>query len=136
MTITGILPWLWSIDTRSAEIVLAMVVAFRGAALLLPSASMDPMIYAAHLALFPEWAWGLLHLASGSVALLGILINGQWRRSPWLRVAGAMIVGTVFAMMTATFAINSPAAVSLAVAAYLPITIAALWSAVNIASKA
>jgi hypothetical protein len=136
LTLRGLLPWLWSLDTRSAEIVLAVIVIFRGGALLLPSASMAPLIYAGHLAIMPEWAWGAIELAAGAFALAGILINGRWRRSPWLRVLGATIVGAVFAMLTVTFAFNSPLTVSLAVAIYLPITMAALWSAVNVASKA
>lgn len=128
--------FLWSQDTRSAELLIAQICLMRGVFLALPTQSMSPMIYSGHLAMMPEWAWGLLEATAGIFAIAGILINGRWRKSPWLRVSGAIITGAIFASLTMTFQINSPLQVSLAVAVYLAITIGAIWCALNVASKA
>lgn len=127
--------FLWSLDTRSAELLIAQICLVRGVFLTLPGESLTPSIYAGHLAVMPEAAWGWLEILAGAFAIAGILINGRWRKSPWLRVSGAILTGSIFASLTMTFQINSSLQVSLAVAVYLSITLGAIWCALNVASK-
>lgn len=134
-TASGVFWWLWSLDTRTAEIVLAFMVFVRGLALLWPTESMDMQFYAANLALMSEPAWAVTHIIAGCLSGAGLLINGRMRRSPWMRIWGALISMAVFIGLTVTWAANSPSEVSLAVATYLPLSIVGGWCALNTAWK-
>ena len=131
----GILLWLWSLDTRSAEFLLGFVLLCRGFAISLPTDSMASAPYVPYLAIMPEIYWGLLTVLAGAAQVLGVVINGRWRRSPHLRMAGAWVGLMWYVALTITFLIGSPVTISIAAFLYLPLAIGSMWCFLNIASK-
>ena len=98
--------WLWSLDTRSAEFLLGFVLLSRGLAIALPTPSMGE-IYASYTTVMPELYWGLLTVFAGAAQTSGVVVNGRWRRSPALRMAGAWVGFMWYIALTLTFLINS-----------------------------
>lgn len=131
----GILLWLWSLDTRSAEFLLGFVLLCRGFAISLPTDSMASATYVPYLAIMPEIYWGLLTVSAGAAQVLGVVINGRWHRSPLLRMAGAWVGLMWYIALTITFLINSPLTISIAAFLYLPLALGSMWCFLNIASK-
>lgn len=63
---------------------------------------MDPAIYGDLVTSVPAEAWSWPITLASCVYLLGIWINGNWRWSPFLRLAGALVHAvslTLFAIM-------------------------------------
>lgn len=125
--------WLWAMDTRFAEFLMALIMFGRGIALALDPKAMNRPIYADFLDIMPQWGWSILCLCGGAFILAGLIINGQWRKSPFLRFTGALVSAVFFAMLTTLFYTGLHSYI--AVSAYLPITAASLWIAINISSK-
>lgn len=128
------LDWVWSLDTRAMEIVAGMCVVSRGLMILARPESMAGPTYDSFRAIMPEYMWALLCLVAGLFQIGGVLINGNWKRSPALRFVGAMIASTFFAMLT-TLSLTAYPPDSLAASMFLPLTVANIWTALNIASK-
>lgn len=83
-------------DSRPVELFLALGAVAWGAVVAVPS--WDHMASPAFLVLLswlPEWAWGALASALGTVSVAAIIINGRLRPSPLIRsaAAGALFVG-------------------------------------------
>lgn len=90
---------------------LAIASAFWLDAEMRPGPIMKPETYGELIVTLPTTFWaGSLMLASG-LYLLGIIINGRWRWSPWLRLAGSLwhsVTLTAFALggLTAPYGEN------------------------------
>lgn len=119
--------WLASLDTRLLEISLSWMLLTRGLACLMPQVAMSPALYGDFLEIMPESAWGALYFISGSLILAGIIINGRWRRSPVLRMIGALGSAMLLSML-AGFLSSGSNATSLAGVAYWNMTALALWN--------
>lgn len=130
------LKWLWSFDTRFGELIVAVMILCRGLVLAGSGQAMNESTYGAHLAILSESTWAVMTVFGACMMLAGLVINGRWHRSPALRVAGALVGLTVYAMLSLTFLSLWTAPAMLAAFAYIPVAIACLWSAVNISSKA
>jgi hypothetical protein len=128
------LSWLWALDTRALEMTIGMAVASRGLWLFLSPSAMDSSIYDGFKMMMPAYMWGLLCVIAGAFQMGGVLINGHWSKSPWMRFTGAMMATTFFAMIS-TLYFNSVPPESLSTSIYVPIVIANLWTALNIATK-
>lgn len=124
--------WLWSLDTRLLEFALALVMLTRGLVLVLPNQSMGEVVYGAYLDLMPEGAWAALHIAAGLFALAGLFINGNWHRSPVLRISGAIASLLTMVMLATTFFMLSPVVPSLAATVYATLAACSFWCCLKI----
>ena len=80
-------------DTRWLEFWLAIFAINRGLAWLLHPSAFDDSFYAPLSSIGSAEAWGCTFILAGAFMLAGIYINGAWKRSPWLRFAGLIILG-------------------------------------------
>lgn len=76
---------------RDVEWEHAIMQACWGAFLLLPAETFAGPQYALLAALAPAEVWGACGLGLGLVRLAALAINGAWRRTPALRLAGSLI---------------------------------------------
>lgn len=51
----------------------------------------------------PEVSIGCSIGIVGAVRMMALHINGNWRRTPWIRMVGAMLGAALFAFLAATF---------------------------------
>lgn len=75
--------------TRSVEHMLAWMLVAWSFAAAAPGSMMVGPNFTLLLKLAPEWWWGWSGLALGFARLIGLYLNGGWRRSPGLRFIGA-----------------------------------------------
>ena len=124
--------WLWSMDTRALELTFGLLILLRGIALTVVPNSMENEVYASFRESFSQNTWGLFCILAGGFQMAGVFINGNWRRSPWLRFSGATVSAVFYSMLGMMFAETD---FTLAATTYLPMTFAMVWTAINIASK-
>lgn len=77
--------------TRSLEWALAFLMVGWGTVLLLPGETLDNPSYRWIAVLAPEAFWASLSIWVGALRLIALTINGRWRRTPLLRLAGAVL---------------------------------------------
>lgn len=127
--------WFWSFDTRSVEMVIGMVMMLRGFLLMIqPEAMFAAPVYASLVSIFNPFTWGIICLAAGALLIGGVLVNGNWLKSPWVRFTGALIASSVFAMNSVLSFTDIPPYI-LRAAENMPLAVASIWTAINIASK-
>lgn len=126
-----VIKWLWAMDTRLVEFTFGVLITLRGIVLAFEPSAMDSTAYDGFKSVMSVDAWAGVFLLAGLFQLSGIFINGHWRRSPWLRFAGASIGAICYAMLATLFLGQSV----LAVAQYAPLSCALFWVAVNISAK-
>lgn len=94
--------------TRSTEWLLAFLAIAWGYAVLRPGAVFDMAAYRLLGELMRETAWGALAVMIGCLRMLGLAINGWWRRSPLIRAAGSFCSGMFWlALCVLMFAANA-----------------------------
>lgn len=76
--------------TRTVEHMLAWMIVVWSGAVAWPGSMMQGPSYQYLLVIAPEAFWGVTGVAIGSLRLLALYINGNWRRTPVLRFVGAM----------------------------------------------
>ena len=78
---------------RDGEWLSAFILLAFSVALLLPGSTFSRPIFVNLAAVAPEGTWGMALLGIATVRMIGLAVNGNWRRSPTLRfltaVAGA-----------------------------------------------
>ncbi|MDR7036093.1 hypothetical protein J2X36_000829 [Methylobacterium sp. BE186] len=79
--------------TRSTEWLLAFVAIAWGYGVLSPSAVFELPAYRLFGELMRETAWGALAVSIACLRLVGLAINGWWRRSPLIRAVGSLLSG-------------------------------------------
>nr|USU32871.1 hypothetical protein NG677_04005 [Methylobacterium sp. OTU13CASTA1] len=79
--------------TRSTEWLLSVCAVLWGWAILQPEVAFTLPAYHLMAELMTESRWGALAILIGSLRILGLGINGFWRRSPLLRAAGTLASG-------------------------------------------
>lgn len=126
------LRWLWHLDTRLAELMFGAMMLARALVLSLAPDEMTARSYQWFLDLLPPGIWALLFLTFGMFQFCGVLINGRWRKSPWLRMVGLLVSMVTYAVMTTGF-VESGA--WLAVSVWATITAGAFWCLLNVSSK-
>lgn len=99
---TTLLGWIWSLDTRLLELAIGYLLICRGIVPLLVGTQLDGSGYVRMLALAPEEAWGLFLTLTGVLHMLGVIINGSWRRSPTLRLICATAGLAAYTTLAAT----------------------------------
>lgn len=80
--------------TRAIEWLFACMMVIWGAMLLLPGDMLNQPTFEILLRIAPERSWGFFSITVGYVRGAALIINGHWRRSPILRMLGA-----IFGMM-------------------------------------
>lgn len=123
--------WLWALDTRILEFTFGVLIFLRGLVLWIEPEAMAGATYTGFVEIMSVKSWATLFLLAGVFQLTGIIINGNWRRSPWLRFTGAFIGSICYAMLATLFVGQS----LLAISTYAPLSIALAWTALNISSK-
>lgn len=124
--------WLWSMDTRALELTFGLLILLRGIMLYADPNSMDAEVYSQFVSTMSRSAWSQVCILAGAFQMAGVFINGNWRKSPWLRFSGATVSAIFYAMMASLFMTADPA---LATTTYAPMAFAMIWTALNIASK-
>ena len=76
--------------TRAVEYMLAWLMIGWGVAVLLPGDILIGPTSKYLLTIASEPAWGVMAITVGSLRLMALIINGSWRRSPLLRLFGAV----------------------------------------------
>ncbi len=94
--------------TRSTEWMLACLLLAWGINVLRTEVFFDLPTYRVMGAIMSESRWGMIAVIVGLVRMLGLAINGFWRRSPLIRFVGAVAGGMAwmsiaFLMYAATF---------------------------------
>lgn len=77
--------------TRTVEQMLAVALAVWAGACAAPTKMMNGPTFEYLLVIAPETTWGYIGVFFGLLRLFGLYLNGNWRRSPLLRFAGAMV---------------------------------------------
>lgn len=75
--------------SREGEWLSAAILAAFATALLLPGPTFARPIFVNLAAVAPEGTWGMALMLVAVVCGIGLWVNGNWRRSPTLRFAGA-----------------------------------------------
>jgi hypothetical protein len=125
---------LWALDTRALEMAIGLSIGLRGIFLMVNPDLMKHEFYSALDDMMSPSGWMLLCILASSLQISGIIINGHWSKSPWLRFTGALISATFFAMVSTLYLMSIPP-ISLTASVLIPLAIANLWTAINIASK-
>lgn len=76
--------------TRTVEHMLAWTVLVWSGAVLVPGHMLEGRTFEYLLLIAPEYVWGSAGVAIGIIRIVGLYLNGNWRRSPGLRFIGAM----------------------------------------------
>jgi len=79
--------------TRSTEWMLATILLLWGVEIMRPGVVFDVPIYGVMKALLRESTWGAIAVVIGALRMLGLGINGWWRRSPIIRCIGSLFSG-------------------------------------------
>lgn len=128
----GFISWLWGIDTRSAEVLIGLVLIGRGLTLIAPGVSLTEPVYTGHLKIASEGVWGVVYLMAGAFIWAGLVINGRWRQSPMLRLSGAVVALVSNLALSFTFYGNSSVIPSLAGGVYACLALASLWVLIRV----
>lgn len=121
-------------DTRSLEVGIGILIAMRGLAIMLDPDSMVIEIYAGFRQVMDSGLWGVVCLVAGVFQIAGVVINGQWQRSPFLRFAGAAIGAVFYSMLTSVF-VGAGGDATIVIFLYAPLATMEIWVAVNILTK-
>lgn len=79
--------------TRTVEHLLAWLVLAWSLSVVSPGNMLVGPSFQPLLVLASEQVWGWGGMIISSLRLVGLYLNGNWRRSPWLRAAGALAGG-------------------------------------------
>lgn len=89
--------------TRTVEHMLAWMIVVWSTAVAYPGEILVGPQYQYLLLIAPEWAWGVGGILIGLARIVALYLNGNWRRSPWLRWAGAMAGLTWWTAMSSLY---------------------------------
>jgi hypothetical protein len=96
-TFAGHLAWIFfrhaaseRYPTRTVEHMLAWMILVWSYSVAMPGQMLTGPTFAYLLAIAPEEAWGACGMFIGAARLVALYLNGNWRRSPGLRLIGAM----------------------------------------------
>lgn len=95
--------WLWALDTRAVEMVLGFELLRRGLLWITGAADMVSSYYMPLIDLAPPVFWGAIFAGAGIVQIGGVLINGRWRRSPFLRMGSLLFSLIMYAVLVQAF---------------------------------
>lgn len=127
-----ILPWLWRLDTRILEIALGLELLRRGMVWLTSGATLSEPYYASLASVAGVTFWGVLFVIAGLCQIGGVVINGNWHRSPLLRCAVLAFSVTMYSVLARSFMSFSTQSATQEVLS----AITCAWCLFNIASKA
>lgn len=133
--VVGMLQWMWSLDTRGAEFIIGSLAMGRGFIWMLPQYQMDAAYYAPMIDLLPSFWWGLIFFFAGALQILAIIINGTWKRSPFLRCAALTVMFVIYAMLAQIFFDGSSGPALQAALTQAQLAVAAAWCIINISAK-
>ena len=101
---------------RSVEWLLATCLFTWGLVLLNPDYhTFDAPRFAALAAVASETVWGWLCTIAGLARLTGLAINGAWRRSPHLRVAGSVLGILAWVQISLGFIVSDTGSTGMAI---------------------
>lgn len=89
--------------SRDGEWLASVVLAAFASALLMPGATFSRPVFVNMAAVAPEGTWGMALLMVSVVRMLGLWVNGNWRRSPSLRFVGAVAGAFVWFTLSRMF---------------------------------
>ncbi|MBA9071838.1 hypothetical protein FHR71_005630 [Methylobacterium sp. RAS18] len=108
--------------TRSTEWLLAVLLLLWGAEIMRPAPVFEAPVYGLMRELLRETTWGAIAIIIGALRLLGLGINGWWRRSPLIRLVGSLGSGLFWmALCVLMFTANRK------FGGYLPIGVTAFY---------
>lgn len=79
--------------TRSTEWLLSICMFLWGVKIMQPLTEFDAPVYGVMKLLIRETGWGAIAVTIGALRMLGLAINGLWRRSPVIRAFGSFCAG-------------------------------------------
>jgi hypothetical protein len=79
--------------TRPLEWMLATILLLWGVEIMRPTTVFDVPFYGVMKLLLRETTWGAIAVVIGALQMLGLGINGWWRRSPIIRAVGSFCSG-------------------------------------------
>ncbi len=104
--------------SREGEWLASMILAAFSIALLLPGSTFSRPVFVNLAAVAPEGTWGMGLLLVAVVRMIGLWVNGNWRRSPTLRFAGAAAGAVVWFSLSRLFSDDSYPGVNTGVLVY------------------
>lgn len=123
--------WLWALDTRAVEMLFGLFLLARGFVLSVAPGEMSGRSYEPFLDMMPASSWATFFLCVGIIQITGVLINGRWRKSPYVRMGALLATFVAYLGLTLGF---SQLSVWLAVSIYAPIAISAFWCMINVST--
>ncbi|MBO6553271.1 MAG: hypothetical protein JJ926_03745 [Roseitalea sp.] len=128
--------WFWSLDTRIAEMAIGWLLIVRGAIWLSPYGDMSSHIYDPLTNIMGVTYWGALSMACGFLQWAGVVINGRWHRSPFLRRGVLLISLMLYTVLAVSLARSAGAGAALqAVMQQASYAAFCFWCIVNITAK-
>lgn len=89
--------------SREGEWLSATILLCFSLALLMPGATFSRPIFVNLAAVAPEGTWGMALLGIATIRMIGLWVNGNWRRSPTLRFLTALAGAGVWLWLSRLF---------------------------------
>ena len=121
-------------DTRLLEIILAIDLLRRGVLWLSGIADMSAEYYEPMLLIMTDTTWGVVFTLVGIAQIAGVLINGNWKKSPNLRMCVLLFSIVAYTVLTQLFYGDTGAALQGSSQQLLNVLVC-LWCLLNIAAK-
>lgn len=98
--------------TRSTEWMLSCLLLVWGSSMLRPEAFFDLPVYTIMGSVMAESRWGMVAASVAVLRMVGLAINGWWRRTPVIRFVGALSGGLCwlaigFLVLVGSYAFNA-----------------------------
>lgn len=95
--------WLWSLDTRLVEWLMGVELMRRGTLWATGIAPMDAPFYEPMTKVTYAIVWGYMFIVVGIIQNAGVIINGNWRRSPALRMGALFFSVIAYTLLAQVF---------------------------------
>ena len=136
MKLIRIFLWLWRLDTRAVEVILGIELLRRGTLWATGAAPMSSQSYKPMSDAMSSGMWGAVFLVVGCMQLAGIVINGNWHRSPYLRMSALIFSLMAYSLLAQVFAGGAnPGAALQSATQQLLNAVVCLWCVLNISAK-
>lgn len=108
---------------REGEWLAAGIMAAFAVALLMPGSTFSRPVFVNLASVGPEGTWGMGLLLFAAVRMIGLWVNGNWRRSPTLRCFGAAVAACIWASLARLFADDGYPGINTGVAVYAALAV-------------
>jgi hypothetical protein len=128
--------WLWALDTRLTELLLGYLLLIRGLVWTSPLGDMSSRVYEPLTEIMGVHQWGITLSLFGFAQIIGVIINGRWHRSPFLRRGVLTFSLIIYTVLTSSFHQSTIGGAGLqATMQQLVLALCCFWCLVNVAAK-